>query len=163
MTTRSLAERLRRFLLLIAAVSIAGTGIELAMLRHWDGIVQLIPWATLVALAASIAALVWRPSARTISVVRTVAVVVGAAAAFGVFEHVRTNYNAGFLDARYATTWVTMSKSSRWWAAFVKTVGPAPSLAPAVLAQAALCIGLATVEHPALARPPLVHAAFTHA
>ena len=157
-----LAERLRRCLLIVAALSVAGTAIELAMLRHWKSAVQLIPWAVLVVLGASIAALAWAPSPRTVAIVRAVAVAVVLTAAFGVVEHIRANYDAGFLDARYATTWATMSKSSRWWAALIKTVGPAPSLAPAVLAQAAFCVWLATVDHPALAKPRFVHAAFTH-
>ena len=69
-------------------------------------------------------------------------------AAFGMFEHVRANHDAGPLDARYSVRWEMMSARAQWWVAVSKGVGPSPPLAPAVLAQAALCLGLATLQHP---------------
>ena len=38
-----------------------------------------------------------------------------------------------------------------YWTAFTKTVGPAPTLAPGVLAFACVCLFLATLRHPAYA------------
>jgi hypothetical protein len=43
-----------------------------------------------------------------------------------------------------------MSEGARWWAALSKTVGPAPPIAPGVLAQASLALLLSTIRHPAL-------------
>ena len=73
--------------------------------------------------------------------------------AFGIFEHVKANYDAGPLDRRYAARWETMSEPSRWWTAASGGVGPSPPLAPAVMAQAALCLALATAG-----RRPVAHA-----
>ena len=83
--------------------------------------------------------------------VRAIVVAVFVAAAFGVFEHIDANYDAGPLDFRYSAKWETMSTADRWWTAATNGVGPSPPLTPAVLAQAALCLGLATIQHPALA------------
>src|SRR6185436_4524920 len=41
-------ERLRTFLLWLAGASAVGTMVELAMLRHWTKLDQLIPWVALI-------------------------------------------------------------------------------------------------------------------
>jgi hypothetical protein len=46
------ATLLRRGLLLLAAVGIAGTGVELVFLRHWSSLTQLIVWPALEAPSA---------------------------------------------------------------------------------------------------------------
>jgi hypothetical protein len=144
--------RLRRCLLLLAVLGVAGTAIELAMLRHWNTFVQLIPWFALAVIAGGIALVATRPNSGRIRLVRVLAVAVFLIAAFGVFEHTVANYDAGPLDFRYATKWAAMSTTSRWWAAFTESVGPSPSLAPLVLAWSALCVVFATLDHPALER-----------
>jgi hypothetical protein len=144
------AAALRRALIVLTALGVAGTAVELGMERHWKTAVQLIPWYTLAVITAGIVLLVTRPRRKTVWVVRAIVVAVFLSAAFGVFEHVQANYNAGPLDFRYAGRWPTMSLPSRWWAAATNAVGPSPPLVPAVLAQAALCLGLATLHHPAL-------------
>ena len=73
-------------------------------------------------------------------------------ALYGVWEHVESNWDAGPLDRNYADTWDTLSSSSQWWLAITKTVGPSPVLAPGALAQVGLCILLATIRHPSLAK-----------
>ena len=62
-----------------------------------------------------------------------------------IFEHVRENHDAGPLNRHYSATWDTRSAASQWWLAATKRVGPAPPLAPAVLAESALALLLATV------------------
>lgn len=135
----------RRAFLTLAAAGVAGTALELAMIRHWGSLVMLIPWAVLAALAAGIAVAAFRPSPRALRAVRWLAVVVAATAVFGVVRHVTGNYDAGPLDADYETRWVTMSALSRWWAAFTQSVGPSPIVAPLILAQSAACLWLATL------------------
>ena len=76
---------------------------------------------------------------------RTIAVAVAVSGFYGVAQHVAANHAAGPLDARYATRWESMSASSQWWAALTQSVGPAPTLAPLILAQAASCLWLATL------------------
>jgi hypothetical protein len=144
------AGALRRGLIALAVLGVAGTAVELAMERHWKSTVQLIPWFTLAVIAVGVVLLVVRPAAGRVRLVRVLMVVVFASATFGVFEHVSANYDAGPLDARYSKRWATMSTFDRWRAAATHAVGPSPPLAPAVVAQAALCLGLATLHHPAL-------------
>jgi hypothetical protein len=139
------ARLFRRAFLTLAAAGVAGTALELAMLRHWNSPVEMIPWVVLAALGAGIAVAAVRPGRRAIRAVRWLAVVVAVTAVFGVARHVLANYDAGPLDARYTTRWATMSGPSRWWAALTQSVGPAPILAPLVLVQAAVCLWLGTI------------------
>jgi hypothetical protein len=53
------------------------------------------------------------------------------------------NHDSGPLDQRYADTWESMPATQQWWYAATKTVGPAPTLAPGVLAQTSLLLLLA--------------------
>lgn len=144
---RALAA-VRSGLLGLCAAGVVGTAVELAMLRHWSSFLQLVPWLALAPLAGALVLLALRPSPAAVRVARSVAVAVVIVAGFGILEHVKANYDAGPLDRRYATSWETMSAPSRWWTAASGGVGPSPALAPAVLAQAALCLALATVAHP---------------
>ena len=149
-TSLATATLLRRCLIALAALSVAGLAGDLAMLRHWQNAVQLIPWFSLGVAAVAIALLLARPSRGAVWLVRTLSLAVALSAAFGVFQHVLANYESGPLDFRYADIWGTMSEPARWWAAAIKTVGPAPPLAAAALGNAALCVLMATVRHPAL-------------
>lgn len=147
------AGPLRRGLLALAALGVAGTAVELAMLRHWKGAVQLVPWVALAVLAVALGALALRPGPGTVRLVRALALTVLVIAGFGVFEHVLANYRAAPLDFRYTARWPTMPAGSRWWAAFSGAVGPSPTLAPTILAWASLCLWFATLRHPAALRP----------
>jgi hypothetical protein len=82
--------------------------------------------------------------------VRASLVLVAIASIVGVYEHLHENFIAGPLDYRYTDRWDQMSARSQWWAAFSKTVGPAPTLAASVLLQAALLLYAATLRHRAL-------------
>jgi hypothetical protein len=146
------AALLRRCLLVLVGLSVAGTAVELAMLRHWKSPIQLVAWGALGLVALGAALLVLRPAPGTVRAVRLLAAAVAVGAAVGVATHVHENYEAGPLDYRYTATWAALPAAARWWAAASKTVGPAPPIAPAVLAQAALGLLFATARHPALAR-----------
>ena len=148
-TARETATLLRRCLTAASALCVVGTAIELAMYRHWDSTEQLIPWVALAILAGAIVMFALRPTARVIRVIRPLLGLVALTALFGVYEHVHENFIAGPLDFRYSDKWDQMSTMSQWWHAFTKTVGPAPSLAPGVLFQAALLLFAATLRHPA--------------
>ncbi|MEW6583107.1 MAG: hypothetical protein AB1416_10145 [Actinomycetota bacterium] len=151
---RDTAEVLRWSLVGLAALAVAGTAVELATLRHWNGGLQLVPWVGVAVLTALAALLAVRPGRMAVRVVRVGAAAVLALSAFGVLQHVRANYDTAPLDRDYGPRWDAMSEAARWWAAATGGVGPAPSLAAGVLAQAALCLLLATLRHPALARDP---------
>lgn len=126
------------------------TGAELVIERHWGSAVRLIPWVSLVALAWA-AWLLWRrPDRRAVLGARALSGIVVGAALVGIALHVNENYTAGPLDFRYETAWDRMSEASRWWTAFTKSVGPAPTLAPGALALVALLLLLAARRHTAL-------------
>lgn len=146
------AGRLRLGLLGLASLGVLGTAVELATIRHWQTTEQLIPWVFLAIVTAAIAAVAWRPSAGRVRAAQVLAVATLAAGAYGVFEHVSSNLEAGPLDATYGPRWDTMSAASQWWAAASGGVGPSPTLAPAVLVQISLCLLLATLDHPARGR-----------
>ena len=129
-------------MLVVASLAVGGTAVELAMLRHWNGFVQLIPWLTLAVVTVAIG-LAAKGRTRW---ARVLAVAVFAAALLGIWEHTLANYHAGPLDFRYATKWATMSDRTRWWTAFTESVGPSPTLAPLVLAWSSLCVWFATLD-----------------
>jgi len=134
--------KLRTGLLVLAGLAVAGTAVELAMLRHWNGVVQLIPWFALAVVTVAIVL----AAGRRVRLARILAIAVIMVAAVGIYEHTLANYHAGPLDFRYATKWATMSRKSRWWAAFSESVGPSPTLAPLVLAWSSLCVWFATLD-----------------
>ena len=141
---------LRRALLFLASIAVVGTAIELASLRHWKRSIQVVPWFVLGGLIVGIVLAVV-PTRPTIRAARVIAVAAMLCAVFGVYEHIKANYNVAPLDYRYTDRWATMSWTSRWWAAANKTVGPSPPLAPAALLYAGLCVLFSTVRHPVLA------------
>lgn len=142
-----LVSRFRHALLALAGAAALGTAVELAMLRHWNGLEQLVPWATLALVAAGIVVVATRRGRIAVLSGRTIGVTTGLASLFGVYEHIASNYQAGPLDFRYTDRWPDMSEWSRWWAAASGAVGPSPALAPAVLALAGTCLALATLGH----------------
>jgi hypothetical protein len=134
---------LRASLIALTALGIGGTAFELATLQHWNGAMQLVPWVALVVLAGALAVHAGRPG-RTY-LVRTLAMLVLVTSLFGVLEHALVNYESGPLDQRFADTWEMLSPWLRWWYAITRTVGPAPTLAPGMLGQAAATLMLATI------------------
>lgn len=145
------AALLRRGLLGLAALGLAGTTVELVFLGHWGSLTRLIVWPGVLALAAGLALLAVRPSPGAVRAVRVLAVVAVVVGVTGVGLHVLENLDAGPLDRAYAATWDGLSAVEQWWLATTGGVGPAPVLAPGALAEIALALGLATVRHPALA------------
>lgn len=134
---------LRGSLATLTALGIAGTAFELASLHHWNGASQLVPWAALAVLAG---ALVLHAGRRGPSqAVRGLALLVLVSSLYGVLEHALVNYEAGPLDQRFADIWTELSPWWQWWYAITRTVGPAPTLAPGMLGQAAATLLLATI------------------
>ena len=48
-----------------------------------------------------------------------------------------------------------MSSVAQWWEAITGGVGPAPVLAPGVLAEISLALLIATLRHPAMVTAPV--------
>jgi uncharacterized membrane protein YczE len=144
------ASVLRRSLVGLVVIATCGLTAELLVERHWGTPVRLVPWFALVALAYAALLLIRRPTAAAVRRARLLAGAVIIAAAVGIALHINENYVAGPLDQRYERLWAGMSEVERWWAAFSKAVGPAPTFAPAALALVALVLLVATQRHPAL-------------
>src|SRR5262249_58491373 len=124
-----------------------GLAIELAVERHWTQPIQFVAWGALVVAATAILLVLGAPSPARLRLARVLAVAVMLSALLGVWEHVEGNYDAGPLDQNYSDRWDSLPASTQWWLAVSKTVGPSPPLAPGALAQAGLCVLLATVRH----------------
>jgi uncharacterized membrane protein YczE len=144
------ASVLRRSLVSLVVIAIVGLTAELLVERHWGTPIRLVPWFCLVALAYGALLLMRHPTAAAVRRVRLLAGAVMLGAAVGVALHINENYVAGPLDQRFEQLWAGMSEVERWWAAFSKAVGPAPTFAPAALALVALVLLVATQRHPAL-------------
>ena len=144
------ATILRRSMLGLAAAGILATAVELATLRHWTTTLQLIPWFVLGVLTIGVLIVAFGASRQMIRVVRFVSIAGAIGGLYGVFDHIKENYDAAILDYHYTDRWPQMSLISKLWAAGSGSVGPAPVLAPAVLTQIALCMALATLRHPRL-------------
>ena len=134
---------LRRILLAVVLVGIAGLGAELFLLEHYDGVWQ---WVPIVALAAGLALTVAvgvRPGRAVLLAFRAVMVAFVVAGAVGVYLHL--DGNAEFERESDAA----IRGTALLWEALR---GATPSLAPGSLAQLGL-IGLALAyRHPALRR-----------
>jgi hypothetical protein len=132
----------RRGLYALTVIGILATAFELATVRHWLDIEQLIPWVALVVLAiATVLALASFRQGRIAA--GLLALLVRGASVYGVIDHTVVNYNSGPLDQRFADTWESLSPAKRRWYAFTKTVGPAPTLAPGILGETAVLLLLA--------------------
>jgi hypothetical protein len=142
---------LRRGILGLAGLGIAGTTIELVFLRHWGSLTQAMVWPALIVLGVALW-LVWRrPTRRRIVTVRAFSVAILAVAVIGVALHFVANFDAGPLDRAYALSWASLPVVQQWFLAATDTVGPAPVLAPGALAEISLALLVGTIAHPALA------------
>jgi hypothetical protein len=135
----------RQILTWLGAGTALGACAELAMLRHWQGPGQLVPWALLVLLLGSAAAWLVRRSPAPARALRTVAVVTALGSAYGVYEHLKGNLAAGPSSARYAESWASMPAASHLWAAASGAVGASPLLAPGMVGLAGVLLWLAVL------------------
>jgi hypothetical protein len=124
----------RRLLLAILVIGLTGTAVELLLLQHDEGLIQLVPLA---AIGLGLGALAWhvfRASRASLLAVQVAMVLFLAAGVAGIFFHVQANleYQREFDPALHGRALI--------WQALRSKVPPA--LAPGVLLQFAL-IGLA--------------------
>jgi hypothetical protein len=150
-STDTTTPLLRRGLLGLGALTAAGIAVELAVERHWTQPIQFVAWGAVVVVAVTLGLLAGAPGRARVRLARMLAVLVLLTAAWGIWEHIYANYDAGPLDLHYTDTWDSLPETTRWWLALTKTVGPSPPLAPGALALASLCVLLAALRHPALA------------
>ncbi len=103
------AGSLRAGLLLLVVLGVVGTALALAFDRHWQSPWQMAPWVTLGAISVAWIALVLRPTASTVWLVRAVAVLTIVVAVLGVWQHAEANYDAGPTGHDHATDHGTTS------------------------------------------------------
>jgi hypothetical protein len=125
---------LRRLLLVILVIGLTGTAVELLLLKHDEGPLQLVP---LVSIGLALAAIGWhlvQPSRASLLALQMVMVLFLAAGVAGIFLHLRANleYQREF-DA-------SLRGRALVWQALQAKVPPA--FAPGVMLQLGL-IGLA--------------------
>ena len=137
------AGPLRRLLLGLVLLGMAGLLAELVLLEHTESAWQWVPLAALGPGFACAAAVAVRPSPRTLRPFQAVMALFVAAGALGVYLHFRGNVEWELeSDA-------SLRGTALFWAALH---GATPALAPGALAQLGL-LGLALAHrHPALRR-----------
>lgn len=132
--------RLRRLLLLVVIIGIAGLIVELALLDHFETVTQWIPMAALwIGLPPAVVSAMRpaRASVRVLEVVMVMFVIVGLA---GIYFHIAGNIE--FARER--------DSDLRGMAFALKVLrGATPALAPAAIAQLGLSGLLYCYRHPA--------------
>jgi hypothetical protein len=150
------ATLLRRGLVVLAFLGMAGAAIELVFTKHWTTVGMAMAWVDIAVclVAAVILAIASSPRAvrsrRAILTARWLAAAGLVLAAVGVLLHVWANLQAGPADPTLGATWATIPPLEQLWDAVTGTVGKAPSLAPGALAETSLILLLATLRHPLL-------------
>ena len=130
----STLQMLRRFLLVILTIGMAGTVVELLLLKHDEDAIQLVP---LVLLGAGLASVAWhalRPGTASARLVRMVMIAFVAAGLAGVYYHYRAN-----VEFQLETD-PSLAGAALLWKVLAAKAPPA--LAPGVMIQFGL-LGLA--------------------
>lgn len=137
--------RLRRRLLLLVAVGLAGLAAELALLGHWRAPLQLVPLAALAVAAASTAALALRPARAAVLAFRGAMALALVAGFAGIGLHLNDNLALEREIAPRASTAEQLREAIR---------GATPALAPGSLALVGLLGLTLTYRHPSLEERP---------
>ena len=126
---------LRRFLLTASSATYGASAVELALVEHWHGWTQWLPFVMAGAALVAAGAFARSPSSRTVLALRVVSALVVIGSAAGVVLHARGN--AGFaLEVRPDTAGVDLALEA--------ATGGNPLLAPGMMALAALLAAAAT-------------------
>ena len=136
-------SRLRRFLLLVAALLFVGTVVELWLTNHMETAVQLIPFALCGLGLVSVVLVLLRTQRAALLILRACMVLIALGSLFGIYQHV--GGNLGFQRELYPNapaSKVVLGALS----------GASPLLAPGILALVATLALAATYYHPALAK-----------
>ncbi|MCO6450092.1 MAG: hypothetical protein J5I90_04815 [Caldilineales bacterium] len=141
MDEKTTLNRIRQFLLIMAAAVFIVTPIELIFSEHFDSLPQYIPFV-LCALGLVAVALVWlRPVRSRLLGLRVIMAVIVFGSLFGGWEHLESNLEFA-QEIKPAASMATV---------FIDALfGAAPLLAPGILAFGALLAIAATYNHVAL-------------
>jgi len=135
---------IRRFILALFALGLAGISVELIALRHYEDSWQLVP---LFLLGFALAIVVWHLVERGAAPILALRMIAGffvIAGVTGIILHYRANLEFQ-LD---------MDSSQHGWPLFLKVIHAQapPALAPGAMAQLGLLGWLYTFRHPAISR-----------
>jgi hypothetical protein len=133
--------RIRQFLLIISAGVFIMTVTELLFLSHWTETIQLLPfllsgWGLITLFLAY-----FRPSARTINVLRWSMILIGLCSLIGIYEHMANNLGFQMEIQPNATTWELIMATFE---------GANPVLAPGILMLGAAIGWTAAYQHSAI-------------
>lgn len=134
-------RRMRSLLIYVFALGLLGTGVELALLEHYESWQQWLPLALLVLGLGAVAAVRLRPCRRTLLLLRSIAAAFLISAALGIYFHLDANFE--FERERDATLGGTEL-------AWEMLTGAMPALAPGSMALLGLIGLVITAGHPAL-------------
>ena len=144
MSTELILQRLRLFLLALSGALCVGTIVELSLIGHWEDLPQFLPFILCTLGLGVVVAMLLRPQARTIRVLRWIMGITFAGSLFGVFEHIEHNFSFALEIQPNATVGQIF---------FDALGGANPLLAPGMLAVAAMLAMAATYYHPSMETP----------
>jgi hypothetical protein len=143
MIDRAALVRLRSLLFLLAASLYCGTIADLLAAKHYQSLLQFVPFG-LCALGLVTVALVWkRPEPRIVAAARFAMLVIAGGSLLGIYEHIAGNLNFVH-EVRPHADGMTLLKAT--------LQGGDPILAPGVLAVAAAVTILATFTSSVITR-----------
>jgi len=140
-STSSVLQRLRVFLLSLSGFILIGTAIELWFTDHTETPLQFIPFILCAIGLAAVALALFHPQRATLMLLRTIMLPVVLGSLLGMYEHITSNLSFE-LDIRPNAVAGDVLMDALH--------GAAPLLAPGVLALAAILAIAATYAHPAL-------------
>ncbi|MBI5563802.1 MAG: hypothetical protein HY870_02830 [Chloroflexi bacterium] len=141
MTNDVVLARLRRFLLVIAGLLLAGTILELWVINHTQEAIQWLPFILCGVGLVAVGAALLRPQRPVLIGLRWLMGAVTLGSVFGVIEHIESNLGFVLEIHPDATTGQILAGALG---------GASPFLAPGMLGLAAVLAVAATYYHPAL-------------
>ena len=141
-TTQALvAQRLRRFLLILSGFIFIGSIVELTLTEHFEGFIQLLPFILSILGLLIVGAVLFQPQRATLITLRVLMVIIFLGSLFGIYEHLEHNIDFA----------LEIQPTATMGDVFFKALGGAnPLLAPGILALGAILAIAATYYHPML-------------
>ena len=141
MTERNTEGRIRRLILLLAALVLLAVLAELWLVDHTGDWLQLVPFALSALGLVAVAAAALRPGKPTLVALRVIMALVAVGGVVGIGTHLLENLAFEQEIRPNSTLWAALTAGFK---------GAAPMLAPGILIFAALLAFVATYRHPAL-------------
>jgi hypothetical protein len=141
MDSDHILAKLRQFLLIIAAGVFVMTVTDLFFLSHWKLTIQFLPFALCALGLITLAFAYFRPTPKTLRVLRWCLFLIAACSFIGFYEHMSHNYSF----------WLKIKPAATAFELIKATLGGAnPILAPGILMLGAVIGLMAIYKHPLL-------------